>query len=100
MKEGLKAFTPYQVASLRMLFAGLVLLPFAIKAFRKIPKDKMGIVIVSGLIGNFIPAYLFCIAETRIDSALAVVAPSRASNAGRFVMPCQSDETTDKSKLA
>ena len=54
-----------------MLFAGLVLLPFAIKAFRKIPKDKMGIVIVSGLIGNFIPAYLFCIAETKIDSSLA-----------------------------
>ena len=71
MKEGLKAFTPYQVASLRMLFAGLVLLPFAIKAFKKIPKDKMGVVIVSGFIGNFIPAYLFCIAETRIDSALA-----------------------------
>ncbi len=67
----MKAFTPYQVASLRMLSAGLVLLPFAIKAFRKIPKDKMGQVIVSGLIGNFIPAYLFCIAETRIDSALA-----------------------------
>jgi drug/metabolite transporter (DMT)-like permease len=54
-----------------MLFAGLVLLPFAIKAFRKIPKDKMGLVIVSGIIGNFIPAYLFCIAETKIDSALA-----------------------------
>lgn len=71
MKEGLKAFTPYQVASLRMLFAGLVLLPFAIKAYRKIPKDKMGIVVVSGIVGNFIPAYLFCIAETRIDSALA-----------------------------
>jgi len=31
----------------------------------------MGVVIVSGFIGNFIPAYLFCIAETRIDSALA-----------------------------
>lgn len=71
MKEGLKAFTPYQVASLRMLSAGLVLLPFAIKAYSKIPKDKMGLVIVSGLVGNFIPAYLFCIAETRIDSALA-----------------------------
>lgn len=71
MKEGLRAFTPYQVASLRMFFAGLVLLPFAIKAFRKIPKDKMGLVIISGLVGNFIPAYLFCIAETKIDSALA-----------------------------
>jgi drug/metabolite transporter (DMT)-like permease len=71
MKEGLRAFTPYQVASLRMFFAGLVLLPFAIKAFRKIPKDKMGLVLISGLVGNFIPAYLFCIAETKIDSALA-----------------------------
>lgn len=71
MKEGLRAFSPYQVASLRMLFAGLVLLPFAVKAFRKIPKDKMGLVIISGLVGNFIPAYLFCIAETKIDSALA-----------------------------
>ncbi len=71
MKEGLRAFTPYQVASLRMLFAGLVLLPFAIKAFRKIPKDKMGLVLISGVVGNFIPAYLFCIAETKIDSALA-----------------------------
>ncbi len=71
IKEGLRAFTPYQVASLRMFFAGLVLLPFAIKAFRKIPKEKMGLVIISGLVGNFIPAYLFCIAETKIDSALA-----------------------------
>ncbi len=71
IKEGLKAFNAYQVASLRMLSAGLVLLPFAIQAFKKIPKDKMGLVIISGLVGNFIPAYLFCIAETRIDSALA-----------------------------
>ena len=31
----------------------------------------MGLVIVSGIVGNFIPAYLFCIAETKIDSALA-----------------------------
>jgi drug/metabolite transporter (DMT)-like permease len=71
MKEGLRSFSPYQVASLRMLSAGLILLPFAIKSFAKIPKDKMGLVIVSGIVGNFIPAYLFCIAETQIDSALA-----------------------------
>jgi drug/metabolite transporter (DMT)-like permease len=71
MKEGLKQLSPYQVASLRMLFAGLVLLPFAFRAFKKIPKEKMGLVIISGIIGNFIPAYLFCIAETKIDSGLA-----------------------------
>jgi len=71
MKEGLTALSAYQVASLRMLFSGLVLLPFAINAFKKIPKEKMGIVFLSGFLGNFIPAYLFCIAETNIDSSLA-----------------------------
>ena len=71
MKEGLTALSAYQVASLRMLFSGLVLLPFAVSAFKKIPKEKMGIVFLSGFIGNFLPAYLFCIAETSIDSSLA-----------------------------
>lgn len=71
MKEGLTQLSPYQVAALRMLFAGLILLPFAFKALKKIPKEKMGLVLLSGIIGNFIPAFLFCIAETKIDSALA-----------------------------
>ena len=71
MKEGLTALSAYQVASLRMVFSGLVLLPFAFNAFKKIPKEKMGIVFLSGFLGNFIPAYLFCIAETNIDSSLA-----------------------------
>ena len=71
MKEGLKAFSPNQVASLRMLSAGMVLLPFAFKALKQIPREKMGLVIFSGILGNFIPAFLFCIAETQIDSSLA-----------------------------
>lgn len=71
MKEGLKAFNPYQVASLRMLSAGIILLPFAYKAIQNVPKQKLGLVILSGILGNFIPAYLFCIAETQIDSSLA-----------------------------
>jgi drug/metabolite transporter (DMT)-like permease len=71
IKEGLTVLSAYQVASLRMLFSGLVLLPFAINAFKKIPKEKMGIVFLSGILGNFIPSYLFCIAETNIDSSLA-----------------------------
>ena len=71
IKEGLTALSAYQVASLRMLFSGLVLLPFAISSFKKIPKEKMGIVFLSGFLGNFIPSYLFCIAETNIDSSLA-----------------------------
>jgi drug/metabolite transporter (DMT)-like permease len=71
MKAGTVQLSPYQVASLRMVFSGIVLLPFAFKALQQIPKNKLGLVILSGIIGNFIPAYLFCIAETKIDSALA-----------------------------
>ena len=71
MKAGTVQLSPYQVASLRMVFSGIVLLPFAFNALKQIPINKLGLVILSGIIGNFIPAYLFCIAETKIDSALA-----------------------------
>ncbi len=71
MKEGLKNLSPYQVASLRIVFSGIVLLPTAVKYFSQIPKNKIGIIFLSGLLGSLLPAYLFCIAEEGIDSALA-----------------------------
>jgi drug/metabolite transporter (DMT)-like permease len=71
MKEGLVALSAYQVASLRIVFSGIVLLPTAIKYFNKIPKDKLLIIFMSGVLGSLLPAYLFCIAEEGIDSALA-----------------------------
>ncbi len=71
MKAGMNTLTPFHVASLRMLSAGFVLIPFAAKALREIPRKKLSLVILSGFLGSFIPAYLFCIAETKIDSSLA-----------------------------
>jgi drug/metabolite transporter (DMT)-like permease len=71
MKEGMNVLTPYQVAALRIGSAGLVLLPFIIKAWKQIPKNKVVAVLLSGVVGNFIPAFLFCIAEVRVDSAIA-----------------------------
>lgn len=71
MKGGMNVLSPYQVASLRILSAGIVLLPFAIKSFKHIPANRRMLVILSGLLGSFFPAYLFCIAETKIDSSLA-----------------------------
>ncbi|MEJ7681562.1 MAG: DMT family transporter [Segetibacter sp.] len=35
------------------------------------PKNKTRLVFLSGVFGNFIPAFLFCIAEVKIDSSLA-----------------------------
>ncbi len=71
MKEGLRSLDAYQVASLRIASAGIVLLPFLPNSLRRIPRKKIGMVLLSGILGTFLPAYLFCIAETRIDSALA-----------------------------
>jgi drug/metabolite transporter (DMT)-like permease len=45
MKAGMNTLTPYHVASLRILSAGLVLIPFARKALQQVPKNKMLLVI-------------------------------------------------------
>jgi drug/metabolite transporter (DMT)-like permease len=71
MKEGLQILNAYEVAAIRILSAGLVLLPFVFKNLRQIAKQKISYIILSGLLGSFFPAFLFCIAETKIDSALA-----------------------------
>lgn len=71
MKAGMEALSAYQVAAIRMLSAGLILLPLAMKSFREIPREKIGLVILSGFLGSFFPAFFFCIAETKIDSSLA-----------------------------
>ena len=71
MKLGLEHLPPFHVASVRILVAGITLLPFAFKHFKDIPREKLIIVFLSGLFGNLIPAYLFCKAETGVSSALA-----------------------------
>jgi drug/metabolite transporter (DMT)-like permease len=71
MKEGLLHLSAFQVASLRIVFSGIVLLPSAIKHFKNIPANKLLIIFVSGVLGSLLPAYLFCVAELGIDGALA-----------------------------
>jgi drug/metabolite transporter (DMT)-like permease len=61
-----------QIASLRIFSAGIVMLPFAIFYFFKIPLKKMPLVIISAICGNLLPAYLFAGAISKnIDSSLA-----------------------------
>jgi len=71
MKEGLQHLSAYQVASIRIISSGLVLLPVALVSIRQIPSKKLFIVFLSGVLGSLFPAYLFCLAEQGIDSSLA-----------------------------
>ncbi len=71
MAAGLEVFSPWQVAAGRLFFGGLVLAPLAPGAFKRIPKQQLGMVVLSGFLASFIPAFLFCIAETRLESSFA-----------------------------
>lgn len=62
--------SPYHVAALRMFSSGLVMLPFLMKSFQELPPKTFWYVLLSGWLGSFFPAFLFCIAETKIDGAL------------------------------
>lgn len=71
MLLGLEELNPWQVAAIRLLSAGLVMLPFTWRSWRRVPRNQVGYIILSGLLGSFFPAFLFCLAETRLDSSFA-----------------------------
>lgn len=72
MKLSSRELNGWQIASVRIFSAGLVFLPSAIFHLSKVPKNKIGVILLSGLFGNLFPAYLFAIAiDKKVDSALA-----------------------------
>lgn len=72
MKWSKEHLNGYQIGAIRIFSAGLVFLPFAFFHIARIPVRKLPLVILSGITGNLLPAFLFAIAiEKKIDSALA-----------------------------
>lgn len=71
MKRGLEIFIPSQVASLRLLISGLVLLPFVIINLRKISFSQYKNIILFGVLNAGIPPFLFAQAQTEIPSSTA-----------------------------
>jgi drug/metabolite transporter (DMT)-like permease len=67
----LKHFSSYQVAAMRISFAGIALFPFV--KWRKvvIKTGDLKYFIISGILGSAIPAFLFTAAQTKISSSLA-----------------------------
>lgn len=71
IKKGLLAFNPIQAGAIRIIFAAIVLLPIAFKHLKTDYKLYWKKIIFLGLISNLIPAILFAVAETKINSSLA-----------------------------
>jgi drug/metabolite transporter (DMT)-like permease len=71
IKQGLKVFAPDEVGALRVTSAALFLLPAALIRFKELTKEHYWKLLLSGLMGIFIPAFLFAIAQTNMDSSVA-----------------------------
>jgi drug/metabolite transporter (DMT)-like permease len=72
MKWSREALNGYQIGAMRMFAAGAFFLPAAVFHIAQIERAKLGWVVLSGLLGNLLPAFLFGLAiEHHIDSALA-----------------------------
>jgi drug/metabolite transporter (DMT)-like permease len=71
MKKGLESFSSIQIASLRIFITFICLLPVALKNIKKINWNNILSLSIIGFLGSAIPAFLFPMAETRIESSLA-----------------------------
>ncbi|MGB5228577.1 MAG: EamA family transporter [Eudoraea sp.] len=73
IKKGLEGFAPIQLGVLRIIIAALFLFIIGFKAIRQITKQEWKWVAVSGIVGSFIPVFLFAFAQTQIDSSIASI---------------------------
>ena len=73
IKRGLEVFSPGEVGAFRIVAAGLFLLPLSFPRLKSLNKKQVQNLIIVGLVGSFIPAFLFAKAQTQLSSALTGV---------------------------
>ncbi len=71
IKKSLHTYSVTEVAAGRVFLAFVFFIPVLIRSWKTIPKSLMGLFFVSGLLGYFLPAFLFARAGSEITSALA-----------------------------
>lgn len=69
IKRGLDAFSAPQVGAIRLVVAGLCALPIIWGQAHRVQKGAWKWIMAVGIVGNAIPAVLFPLAETRLNSA-------------------------------
>jgi len=73
IKKGLVVFSPGEVASLRVVSAAFFVLPIALTKLKGLTGKDFAKLLLSGMLGIFIPSFLFSFAQTKIDSSVAGV---------------------------
>jgi len=73
IKKGLIGLSPYQLGSLRIIFAATFLLVIGFKSLTKIKQHQWKFIALTAFMGTFFPAYLFSIAQQHIDSSINAI---------------------------
>ena len=73
IKRGLVGLTPFQLGSLRMVFAGLFLLIIGFNSIKQIQLRHWKYLVLTACFGTFIPVYLFSYAQTEISSTISAI---------------------------
>ncbi|AFL79620.1 DMT(drug/metabolite transporter) superfamily permease [Aequorivita sublithincola DSM 14238] len=76
IKKSLLVFSPYEIGAFRVAISGLILGYLGFPALRKMDKKTLFWVALTGFFGNFLPMYLFPIAQTRVSSSMAGILDS------------------------
>ena len=70
MKRGLKVFTPWEISLLRIAAAGTFFLPTALLNIGRLTWRHYWLLATMGLVGIFLPAFLFAQAQVYLDGAI------------------------------
>jgi len=73
IKKGLTVFSPGEVGAYRIVSAAIILLPLSLPKLKRLHKKQLANLIVAGLVGSFIPAFLFAKAQTQLSSSITGV---------------------------
>jgi drug/metabolite transporter (DMT)-like permease len=73
MKKGLVVFSALELGAIRVSVAALLLLPFALRHVGSVERSRFKWLVLSGVVGTLLPAFLFAYAETKLASGLAGV---------------------------
>ena len=76
IKKSLLVFSPYEIGAIRVAGSGLLLATIGIPAILRMRRRTLFWVIIAGFFGNFLPMFLFPIAQTQVSSSLAGILDS------------------------
>lgn len=73
IKRGLEIFSPGEVGAYRIVAAATFLLPLSLPRIKNLNSKQIQNLLLVGLVGSFIPAFLFAKAQTQLSSSITGV---------------------------